>query len=41
MGYPMLTAAGEASDHFLMGWAKLIHFYAAIVFALSVLSRIV
>jgi Ni/Fe-hydrogenase 1 B-type cytochrome subunit len=40
IGYPMLLASGPASDHFLMGWAKLIHFYAAIVFALSVLSRI-
>jgi len=41
MGYPLLIAAGPASDNFLMGWAKLIHFYTAIVFALSVLSRIV
>ncbi len=41
MGYPYITSAGQASEHFLMGWAKLIHFYAAIVFALSVLSRIV
>lgn len=41
MGYPLLLATGEASHHFLMGWAKLIHYYAAIVFTLSVLSRIV
>ncbi|MCP3958002.1 MAG: Ni/Fe-hydrogenase, b-type cytochrome subunit [bacterium] len=40
MGFPFLLATGEASQHFLMGWAKLIHFYAAIVFTLSVLSRI-
>ena len=40
MAVPFLTAPGEASEHFLMGWAKLIHFYAAIVFTLSVLSRI-
>ncbi len=41
MGYPLLLATGEASHHFLMGWAKLLHYYAAIVFTLSVLSRIV
>jgi Ni/Fe-hydrogenase 1 B-type cytochrome subunit len=41
MGYPMLIASGQASEHFLMGTAKLIHFYAAIAFTLSVLSRIV
>ena len=41
MGRPFLVAPGEASEHFIMGWAKLIHFYAAIVFTLSVLTRIV
>ena len=41
MGYPLLIVAGEANQHFVMGTAKLIHFYAAIVFTLSVLSRIV
>jgi Ni/Fe-hydrogenase 1 B-type cytochrome subunit len=41
MGTPFLKAYGEAGQHFLMGYAKLIHFYAAIVFALSVASRIV
>ena len=40
MANPMLTAPGEASEHFIMGTAKLIHFYTAIVFTLSVLSRI-
>ena len=40
IGYPSLIAAGEAGGLFLMGYAKLIHFYAAIVFTLSVLSRI-
>ncbi len=39
MGYPLLLASGAASDNFLMGWAKLIHFYAAMVFSLSVISR--
>lgn len=41
MGYPLLTVSGPAGQHFLMGTVKLIHFYAAIVFTLSVLSRIV
>jgi Ni/Fe-hydrogenase 1 B-type cytochrome subunit len=41
MGRPFLVAPGEASEHFIMGWAKLIHYYAAIVFTLSVLTRIV
>lgn len=40
MGHPFLIAAGRASQHFLMGMAKLIHFYAAIVFTLAVLARI-
>lgn len=41
MGSPFLTAPGEAGQQFLMGWAKLIHFYAAIVFTLAVLGRLV
>jgi len=41
IGYPMLISAGPASNHFIMGWAKVIHFYTAIVFTLSVLSRII
>ena len=40
MGYPVLTAPGPASAHFLMGTAKLIHFYSAIVFTLAVISRV-
>ena len=40
IGYPHLLSPGAASEHFLMGYAKAIHFYAAIVFTLSVLSRI-
>jgi len=41
LGYPFLIVPGEAGQHFVMGTAKLIHYYAAIVFTLSVLSRIV
>jgi Ni/Fe-hydrogenase 1 B-type cytochrome subunit len=40
MGHPFIEVSGPAGKHFVMGWAKTIHFYAAIVFALSVLSRI-
>ena len=41
MGYPLLVVAGEANQHFVIRTAKLIHFYSAIVFTLSVLTRIV
>jgi Ni/Fe-hydrogenase 1 B-type cytochrome subunit len=41
LGYPFIIVPGEAGRHFVMGTAKLIHNYAAIVFTLSVLSRIV
>jgi len=40
LGNPFILASGPASQHFIMGWAKVIHFYAAIVFALSVVSRV-
>ncbi|MDH3744195.1 MAG: Ni/Fe-hydrogenase, b-type cytochrome subunit [Acidobacteriota bacterium] len=40
IGNPMLVSSGPAGGNFLMGTAKLIHFYAAIVFTLSVLSRV-
>ena len=32
--------SGPAGQHFVMGWAKTIHFYGAIVFALSVTTRV-
>lgn len=41
LGRPFLAAPGPAHEHFLTGWAKVIHFYAAIGFTLSVLSRLV
>ena len=40
IGYPSLLSVGPATRMFLMGYAKLIHFYAAIVFTLAVVSRI-
>lgn len=41
VGFPSLLSVGPATQQFLMGYAKLIHFYAAIVFTLAVASRIV
>ncbi len=40
MGHPFITVSGPATQHFVMGWAKTIHFYAAIVFTLSAVSRV-
>ncbi|HEX4954842.1 MAG TPA: Ni/Fe-hydrogenase, b-type cytochrome subunit [Thermoanaerobaculia bacterium] len=40
LGYPFLIAAGPANQRFVMGVVKLVHFYAAIVFTLSVLARV-
>jgi Ni/Fe-hydrogenase 1 B-type cytochrome subunit len=40
MGHPFITVSGPAGQHFVMGWAKTIHFYSATVFALSVLARL-
>jgi Ni/Fe-hydrogenase 1 B-type cytochrome subunit len=38
---PFLISAGEARFEFVMGWAKTIHFYSAIVFTMSVLVRVI
>jgi Ni/Fe-hydrogenase 1 B-type cytochrome subunit len=40
IGHPFISVAGPARDHFVMGTARVVHLYAAIVFALSVLVRI-
>lgn len=40
IGHPFVIRTGPASSSFLMGWVKVIHFYLAIVFALSVISRL-
>jgi len=40
LGRPFLAAPGPAKAHFLTGWAKVLHAYAAIAFTLAVLSRI-
>ncbi len=40
IGHPVLSAPGAATERFVMGWVRIVHFYAAIVFTLSVLTRI-
>ena len=40
IGHPWLLSFGEARDHFVTGTVRTVHFYAAIVFTLAVLSRI-
>ncbi len=40
IGHPFITVSGQAGQHFVTGWAKVIHSYAAIVFTLSVLARV-
>lgn len=41
IGRPFLVAAGEARQQFLMGTAKAIHLYSAIVFTMAVLVRVI
>ncbi len=41
IGRPFLIAPGEARFEFVMGTAKTIHFYAAIVFTMAVLVRVI
>jgi len=41
IGHPVLAVPGQARDHFVMGTVRVIHSYAAIVFTLAVLSRMV
>jgi Ni/Fe-hydrogenase 1 B-type cytochrome subunit len=41
LGGPFLISSGEARNQFLMGTAKAIHFYSAIVFTMAVLVRII
>jgi Ni/Fe-hydrogenase 1 B-type cytochrome subunit len=40
IGNPFVAVPGRAGASFVMGWMRTIHSYAAIVFTLSVLSRI-
>jgi Ni/Fe-hydrogenase 1 B-type cytochrome subunit len=41
IGHPFITVPAPALDHFVMGWMKVVHFYAAIVFVLCVAARVV
>ena len=41
MGRPFQGSVGPASPHFLMGWMKTVHFYAAMVFTLALCARVV
>jgi Ni/Fe-hydrogenase 1 B-type cytochrome subunit len=40
IGNPFLPVRGEATQHFVMGTIKSIHFWAAMVFLVSVLGRV-
>lgn len=40
IGRPFLAASGPAGQHFIMGWARVLHAYAAIAFTLAVVARI-
>ena len=40
LGRPFSGSVGPATPHFLMGWMKTVHSYAAIVFTLSICARV-
>lgn len=40
IGKPLPSLSGEASDHYLMGYIRFIHFSAAYIFAIGFLGRI-
>ncbi len=40
IGRPWSAPPGPATQHFVTGWVRVLHFYGAIVFSLAVLSRI-
>jgi Ni/Fe-hydrogenase 1 B-type cytochrome subunit len=41
IGHPFISVPGEARFSFVMGWTKVVHFYAAIVFTTAVLARLI
>ena len=41
IGRPFMTVPGEAGQWFVMGWMRIIHFYAAIVFTCAVIARVI
>ena len=40
IGRPFMTVPGQAGQWFVMGWTRIIHFYAAIVFTVAVIVRV-
>lgn len=40
ISFPVIVVSGPATEHFVMGWMRTMHFYAALGFTLAVLSRI-
>ena len=41
IGNPFITVSGQAGQHFVMGWMKVIHGWTAWVFIASVVARII
>jgi Ni/Fe-hydrogenase 1 B-type cytochrome subunit len=41
IGHPFMTVSGEARQWFVMGWMKVIHGYAAYVFTVAVIARVI
>jgi Ni/Fe-hydrogenase 1 B-type cytochrome subunit len=41
IGHPFMTVPGPAGQWFIMGWMRIIHFYAAIMFTCAVLARVI
>jgi Ni/Fe-hydrogenase 1 B-type cytochrome subunit len=41
IGNPFVISSGPAGERFIMGTMKIVHFYAAIVFTLSVFARVI
>ncbi len=39
IGNPFFGTSGPATGHFVMGWARIIHFYFSIVFGVAVVAR--
>ncbi|HIQ40800.1 MAG TPA: Ni/Fe-hydrogenase, b-type cytochrome subunit [Sulfurivirga caldicuralii] len=40
IAYPLPSLSGEASDHYLMGWIRYLHFIAGYIFAIGFVGRI-
>jgi Ni/Fe-hydrogenase 1 B-type cytochrome subunit len=41
IGYPFVVVSGPAGEHFVMGWAKVLHAYTAYVFLAAVVARVI